>query len=144
MFFDCGRKLENQKGTHADILRTECTQKDSSPGNWTFTSMWPTAVNAVWLFFARQRWSGCVLFSHISLTGPSQSRHWLFSSLSSHFPPFYFRIAPISFPPLDSEAPLCACGLFMRTIDSPSEVWLEHRAESRRAATRDGMGEEKG
>ena len=36
----------------------------------------------------------------------------------------YFLIAPISFFSRELEAPLCACGLFTRNTDSPSEVWL--------------------
>ena len=39
--------------------------------------------------------------------------------------PVYFPIAPISLSELlELEAPLCACGLFTRSTDSPSEVWL--------------------
>lgn len=84
MFSDCGRKLENQKGTHAVILRTESTQKPSPPCG---PRLW---MLFVFFFFTTQRWTGCVLFSHVSLTGPSQSRHWLFSSLYSHFPSLLF------------------------------------------------------
>ena len=56
-----------------------------------------------------------------------QSGGWnaVFLSLFPSFPLLsYFLIAPISFFSQELEAPLCACGLFTRNTDSPSEVWL--------------------
>lgn len=45
---------------------------------------------------------------------------------------FHFLIAPISLcDSLELEAPLCACGLFTRNTDSPSEVWLARTGRGR-------------
>ncbi len=61
----------------------------------------------------------------------SESWHAVFLSLFFYFLLFSQSTHFFLSRSLESEAPLCACGLFTRNTDSPSEVWLARTGRGR-------------